>query len=330
MIVPTIAAFKQALSSPSTHFVMLKQIEPVLQDGDIVVDHTYHAAECKVRFNGALYMMYMPFRYETTRRLAELETKMCHIDSPIICHNKIYYNEVLVSISMGTPIYCDIVMQRIPEGKSLAEIMDERSPEEIKAMVDKMAGELNRIGFMHNHLTNNNIIVGNDMRIYPIRYWYATLERRSVNQGEGLHQYIMDNDHSDYTTCRKATSLLSEEDRAEVYYEGLTHFTRHKRIGFKDMEGNEVIPPVYYAATHFLEGRAIVSKRLRKGVINKRGEIVVDIEYMDLKLDTSRHLFVGYKEGRRYTFDYNGKLVERVRCDAKFEGGGFLESEKRV
>ena len=121
MIVPTITAFKQALSSPHTHFVMLKQIEPVLQNGQIIVNHTTLATECKVRLNGALYMMYMPFSYQTTQRIAELETKMHNIDSSIICHNKIYYNEVLVKRTTDKAFYCDIIMQQIPEGRSMVE-----------------------------------------------------------------------------------------------------------------------------------------------------------------------------------------------------------------
>jgi hypothetical protein len=275
-------------------------------------------------------MMYMPFLYETTRRIAELEAKICHINSPIICHHKIYYNEILVRSIMGKPIYCDIILQKIPEGRSMAEIMGEYPSMAIKSMITELSLNLRQIGFAHNHLSPENIIVSYEPRMYPIRYWYATLERHSTGQDMQLYQYAMDNDYSDYIIRDKSNPLESSlPNKQEVYYEGLTHFCRHNRIGFKDMEGNEVIPPIYYDATHFFEDRAIVAKRLRQGVINKRGEIIVDIEFKNLHFDPTRHLFVGFKEGRRYTFDYNGTLVERVRCVEKIEGGGFLNPKKR-
>lgn len=330
MIVPTITAFKQALSSPHTYFVMLKQIEPVLQDGQIVVNRTGLAAECKVRFNGALYMMYMPFSYQTTMRIAELEIKMHNVDSPIICHNQIYYNEVLVKMSAGKAIYCDIIMQRIPEGKSMARSMSDYPSSRINSMVHEMTAELNRIGFAHNNLSPENIIISHEPRMYPIRYWYAAFERSANNPCQPLCQYAMDNGNSEYITNPKLKDFepIRQYD-VEIFYDGLTHFLRHKRVGFKDRTGNEVIPPLYRYATHFMEGRAIVAKRVRMGVINKRGEEVIPIVFESLKFDVARHIFVGIKEGRIYSYDYNGKLLHRERCKPKAVGGGISNPEEK-
>ena len=331
MIVPTITAFKQALSSPHTHFVMLKQIEPVLQNGQIIVNHTTLAAECKVRLNGTLYMMYMPFSYQTTQRIAELDTKMHNIDSSIICHNKIYYNEVLVKRTTDKAFYCDIIMQQIPEGRSMVEAMGEYSSSRINSMIHDMSEELNRIGFAHNHLSPENIIISNQHRMYPIRYWYATFKRSALDQYLPLYQYAMDNDGAEYIAKSRTNGFESvHQSQTELYYDGLIHFYHHKCIGFKDKAGNEVIPPQYRYATHFLEGRAIVAKRVRMGVINKSGEEVIPIVFEKLNFDISRHIFIGIKEGRIYSYHYNGKLLHTERCDSKVAGGGYFKPRKET
>ncbi|MBR5241086.1 MAG: WG repeat-containing protein, partial [Muribaculaceae bacterium] len=65
---------------------------------------------------------------------------------------------------------------------------------------------------------------------------------------------------------------LREVDWVEIYIEDMARYytteKKQKRYGFANMQGEKVIPPIYYDATHFSEGLAAV-----KGLDNKWGYI---------------------------------------------------------
>jgi hypothetical protein len=94
-----------------------------------------------------------------------------------------------------------------------------------------------------------------------------------------------------YTAIDKSGKAVLPADLANAYpvSAGLLACKRGKAWGYLTLKGDTAIAFAYDWATPFQEGYAVVKKNGRYGVINSRGQIVVDFLYDDYR--------TGYREG---------------------------------
>ncbi len=82
---------------------------------------------------------------------------------------------------------------------------------------------------------------------------------------------------------------LREVDWVEIYIEDMARYytteKRQKRYGFANMQGEKVIPPIYYDATHFSEGLAAVKGLDNKwGYIDNTGTVIIPANFDAAKI----------------------------------------------
>jgi len=64
----------------------------------------------------------------------------------------------------------------------------------------------------------------------------------------------------------------------------LLRFSNGKRVGFMDLKGAIVIPPIFDGANFFIDGRVRVSRNKKWGFIDSNGKIALALKYEDLGL----------------------------------------------
>ena len=61
----------------------------------------------------------------------------------------------------------------------------------------------------------------------------------------------------------------------------LVRFYENAKVGYKDQNGNVVVPAKYEAGSDFYEGMALVLQNHLRGFINNKGEVAIPFIYSD-------------------------------------------------
>src|SRR3954467_12358635 len=61
----------------------------------------------------------------------------------------------------------------------------------------------------------------------------------------------------------------------------LVRFYENAKVGYKDDNGNVVVPAKYEAGSEFYEGMALVLQNRLRGFINNKGEVAIPFMYND-------------------------------------------------
>ena len=177
-------------------------------------------------------------------------------------------------------------------------------------MLRDLEREFCRLHFSHNNLRPSNIIIGEDGRLHPIRYHYASVGHECMDNFEELLAEVkaasvggeLLEDFSAEYAC------VAHYDEVLMPHEGRTRVCRNGLFGFINSSGEEVIAVQYLWADDFHEGRAIVETEHGAGVIDKQGEEVVPLEYDHVAYNVSQGEFVARKAFEVKIFDYNGHI----------------------
>ena len=309
-MLPSACAFERAIETPTKYFRCLQHIQPHLHGGRAVVRRTYLAVEAEVEWEGRDYLLLMPFHRESLTHIEELAAKMQDVEAAFLCRCQIFYNEMLVVSSGGETCRVDVILQELPDGVALSDRSSYFSVAELSYKISELANEMRRVGFCHNNLRPENVVVGRDGSLHLLRYWYAEFgadandDFSTISETLGLTLSVAElHDVGCGYEAKSKLPPLRERD-------GMVRFCRNGKFGFCDGEGAEVVASIYSYACDFEEGRAVVAdEESRMGVIDKEGVVVVPIIYDDIVFDMERGVFFAYKGDLLYTIDYCGELL---------------------
>lgn len=313
-MIPTMTSFEQALSAPNLHFKHLRQIEPLLCNGRPAITRTHLAIECEVIFNGQHFLLLLPFHNEDLKRIAHIEMVAKKHTRGVVLLNFIFDDELTMVDSLGNKHYFDIILQALPAGKTLKEAVNHYRAEDLHLAIHKMKRRLDAIGFRHNNLTPSNIIISDNGTAYPMRYWYAEWEIFSDNDISQPLEYIRSHYNRDIDSLRKIIFVDEKSDcdaNQATTREGITRRCKGGRYGFVDSDGLQITPFVYSWASDFCEGRAIVARNGKMGVIDNNGRKVVHQIYDTIEFDIESGIFTATRKQYRYLIDYEGKIIQR-------------------
>ena len=289
-----------------------------MRNGHPAINRTHLAIECEVIHNGRHFLLLLPFHSEDLERIASIEKVANERSRGVVLVNSIFDKELMMVDSLGHKHHFDIILQSRPAGATLKEAVHHYKAEDLLLIVHKMKQRLDAIGFCHNNLTPSNIIICKDGTALPQRYWYAEWEVFSDNDISQSVEYIKEHYSRDIDSLRKPL-ITSRENSCStpIARDGITRLCKGGRYGFIDYDGLQITPFVYSWASDFCEGRAIVARNGKMGVINNRGGKVIHQIYDTIEFDVESGIFTATRDRYKYLIDYEGKIIQRREKNAE-------------
>lgn len=317
-------SFREALSAPKLHFRRLGQAKPLYYDSKTIISCSNTIIETEIEWNNRHYMLYLPIVRERLEHIEQLEYTLQERSRGPLIENRILYDELMLLDSVGNKHYHDIILQEKPKGMMLKDAVLHYKVADLRQAIERMKSRLDAIGFNHRNLCPSNILICDSGVARPLRYWYAEWEVFSNNKISYLTEFLDQHDSAESDLTKAPLFVREEEnDTKPKECEGITRRFKCGRYGFVDSDGRLITPYKYTWATDFHEGRAIVSRNNKYGVIDNRGRCVIPTIYKTLNFDINTGLFHATMGNIVYTMDYNGK----TNSHKKFEGGGFVVTE---
>lgn len=121
---------------------------------------------------GRQIIIYSPL---SARAIADVERtaeRVCAIRSPHLGEYRILRDELLFTDSLGESHTGDIIIEELPAGEPFG-FGSSQSSHALGEGLVRLREHLQHIGFTHNNLRAENIIVGDDGRLHPIRLHYG-------------------------------------------------------------------------------------------------------------------------------------------------------------
>ena len=310
-MIPSITSFIEALRQPHERFSSLKNLVPKVKDGEPVVRRTSLFVEAEVSLNGRDYLLFAPLAPRVLSAASRTISLLEQCSSDFLCDCHVYYAEAKLRDDLDREFYCDVILQWLPEGEVFDVRHSSYSTKQLCDMLRDLEEEHRRLCFSHNNLVPRNIIIGTDNRMHPIRYHYATLGSECRDDFETLlcdvkaasvggmvvEDCVLDYDASD-----------SRYDDVLMPHEGLMRACHDGLFGFIDYNMEPVIPLQYLWAEDFYENRAVVENEHGMGVIDREGNVIVPLEYEEVRYNYLQGEFIARKAFEVKTYDYNGHM----------------------
>jgi len=322
-MIPSMIAFERALSKPSLSFKRLRDIKPSMENGRIAIRRTQSAMEAEIEWNERHYIIYLPFDSKDIQRMAEFELESCeHSRGPLI-ENRILYNEVTLTNSLGQREEFAVILQETYGGMMLDKAVTHYKADDLLCAVERMRRRLDEIGFQHNNLRPTNVLICKSGTARPLKYWYAEWRDLAENNITPLLALIEQSKHI-------GTKSLAQEPIGDEYaepraYEGITRLCKHGRYGFVGDDGRAITRYIFSWASNFQEGRAIVVQNNKMGAINSEGKKVIRAMYEHLEYDVATGTFIAILGKYKYFIDYNGKKIAQANVESSNRWGGVDE-----
>ncbi len=282
-----------ALAAPEYHFKNLWR-DIIIEDcAKIAIDIYYDFAEVIIRTaDRGKAILYIPLKPMELIPCKDLESP----NSSQLCPYIVLKQELIRfdgSIS-------DIIIQYIPDGTTLsnAPIASNLA----LMLIDNLERECRRVGFSHNRLTAENIILSTDNRLYPIRYHYATMDG-ATDDFNSLRLLFT---NGDQLLCDVESQYTTNDYERFDSHNGIVRFCENGLYGFRNNGGKIIIPARYKWAGNIFENRAIIETDNGCGVIDSQGNDIIPPYLDNLYYDIYNTIFSYYENGTLCGFDYNG------------------------
>ena len=281
-----------ALAAPEDHFKSLWRDIIIEDSANMAIDIYYDFAEVILHTaDRGKAILYIPLKPMELTPCKSLETPR----SSQLCPYIVLKQEMIRFDGIS-----DIIIQFIPEGTTLS-----NSPIASNLallMIDSLERECRRVGFSHNRLTAENIILGTDNRLYPIRYHYATLDGATDDFNSLRLPFV----EGSQLLCDVESQYTTNDYERFDSHNGTVRFCENGLYGFRDNSGNIIIPARYKWAGNLFENRAIVETDNGCGVIDSLGNDIIPPYLDNIYYDTYNTIFYYYEDGVLCGFDYNG------------------------
>ncbi len=234
------------------------------------------------------------------------------------------YTLLTAGAQFGRPTqHHDLVLEHIPPGERLEQILREGcEAHKLLPLLDRLEADFARIGFAHNNLKPENILLTTEGNLLVIRPHLATFDGPSEQDREAfkaLRSLIIQADTTPWLQAIEKGSAIEPHPPKGAKWpasEGLFCVREGRKYGYKEGDGEWVIPPRFYQAENFREGRAEVQASTGAGVIDKAGNYILSPHYEMVEYDENKGLIRARKEGVWYHFDYMGEpLPEPPQSD---------------
>ncbi len=213
--------------------------------------------------------------------------------------------------------YCDLILERIPEAPTLEEHLEGgcRS-RQLLEMLRELHKEFQRLGFSHNNLKGENLLITPAKQLLAIRPHLATLNGETIGEREAfrmLRQKIQQADATPWIQAVEHHTKIETPAPTGARWpasEGLFCVREGRKYGYKECSGEWAITPRYYRAENFREGRAEVQSSTGAGLINKSGNYIIPPHYEMIDYNELTGITRARKENIWYRFDYMGNPLE--------------------
>ena len=318
----TIYDLRTALMSPAACFTHTANL--AWREDDI--SRSTYLAETVVECRRTRYLLCMPLHPDALRRAERFIVKKRYFNFPIVPEIEILRDEMRCGSSTPTPYYCDILLEPLPEGRTLdeaiRETVDAAEAAELLGALDTLQKSLAEANVSLFNLRPENIVVDGAGTLHPVRWYYAA-------DGTGRDDEAFDDIRRRITELfpQAASAPTHEAPRpphrleghfeARPLFEGLAAVYDPEGWGFVDKRNRTVIRPRFAWVNDFREGRAEVkTKRGRMGLIDKQGRYVIKPYYKIVEYDPVSGNSQVRKGGRWGVFDYTGQLIREFSATA--------------
>lgn len=312
-MVPSITDVRRALSDCRAALDRLADVRPL--DG-IPAVCTSVFAEFAVEWHGESWLLCTPLNDRAglaVEQLSHMAARLKRVGAKHIAEYRVFSSEMRFADSAGVEHHCDVVMQRMPDGITLARAAQVSSHERLLAELDEMQAEFRSIGFTHNNLKPENVIITADEQLVAVRCYFARFGDVGKNpDGESfdaMRRLVMSKPLADDVADRDMEIKTASVAGCEIVgyeCEQLIRIRRNGLIGFADAHGEIVIEPQFEEAGDFREGRAEVKKNGLMGLIDKHGRYVLAACYDYLEYRDDCGISLVRSEGVWSAFDYEG------------------------
>ena len=313
----SISALRHALMSTSDSFRLLSQLS---WDNSPIVRSSLFA-ESRVMIDGQPMLLFMPLSANALCRAERFIPHKYHLTSPVIPQLSLLRREMRYMQTAGEEAFCDILLEPLPRGMSFqmalnTAISDAEFATDLLLAIEDLQRALRVADISLNNLREENIIVGEDGILHPIRLYYATDGAGNDDcEFERLHSMVAElADKMLLCDAESVTYSPSIPNHSEccdflAMAEGLIAFRESDVWGFMDCERNIVIPPQYLWVSQFCEGRAEVEGVKGMGLIDKAGNYIIPPIYRIVDYDPRSGNSSVYDGQQWAIFDYMGELI---------------------
>lgn len=157
---PSILNFAQSLLDPEAHFMTLRAFETARNKNDmpVLVRRTRFVESC-IRMGRQVYIVSCPIHPDAVPGIRRIAVWTRYRISPYIIPFRILDDEMNFLSIKNDIGSCDIVIQPVPEGRSLADCMREDvRPELLRLKFRNMQADLAENLFSHNDIRPDNIV----------------------------------------------------------------------------------------------------------------------------------------------------------------------------
>lgn len=312
-MLPTLTAVLNALTNPKSCCTRLENSTLVYKNGRPLVTCSNRAIEAVVDWVDRRYLLTIPLRRADMLHLETLEIEsQGHTRGPLI-ESQVLCEELTLYDNRGGAGKFSVILQEISGCITLDEAVRRYRASDLRNAVEQMVHRLDNLGFLHNNLKSSNILICENGRARPIRYWHAEWRDYVTNNIEQPLALIAQYDTPECDISRERLPQFQESTSSPQYGWrcGVKLVSRHNRYGFIDIDGCLIAPYIYTWASEFCEGRAIVAKNNKMGAIDVRGAKILSVSYNHLEFDEQTGSFIGTRGKYRYLLNYEGKKIQR-------------------
>ena len=307
----SVSALAQALEQPSISFNHLKGIVAERDaNSRTKVSRTARFAEAVVTaVGGERLLIAVPLRAEHIDGIDKIAERLHELSSPILGKITILHNELRYTDSLGREHLADVLVQSLPNGEKFG-IDASLSAEQQLLMIEELKQEMTSAGITHSNLRPENIIVGDDGHLHPLRYYYATCGDGCRDDFSQLRSTAMQSNR-DIPKCDHR-SLVKAAEPFKIFtpQDGLMRVFAAERYHFINIHSGERLQGNYLWATDFFEGRAVVESENGVGVITTSGEFLIPDTYHDIEFDTCQGIFFTRFGEDVQKYDFCGRAIE--------------------
>lgn len=322
----TIHTFTRVLQTPDLSLRTLGEARPVLDANGLPrLMRTTRFAEAEILWQGHRWLLALPLSPAALFSLERTLQQMARCSSPWLPECRLLRSEMRWCGPTGESRSCDLLLQLLPEGRSLEEAMGCEGGERLAEALDALQCELRRLHLSHGNLRRDNLR-WTGQRFVPIRFYdaapgcperdeeaFAAL-RQEVLQASGMPG-VSDVEAGYEVPCRWPGHCWVSN-----LFEGLVCVEDETGYGYVDAGNRPVIASQYLWAGDFHEGRAEVQTAEGMGLIDRQGRYVIPPEYEIVSYIPAESIALVRQNGRWAQFDYLGKRISPFVEDGQLLG----------
>mgnify|MGYP003309644161 FL=1 len=312
----TISDLRRALLAPDKYFRTLTNLKPK----SVEIRRSTLFAEIEAECDGKRFLLLMPLSALSLRRIEQFVPRKHYIKHAVVPQIAILREEMLTIDALDKETYCDIVLELLPAALPFADALataacDAQYAATLLGSINALQNALCDGGFSHNNLRAENILIDQNDRLYPIRWYYATSSAGGDNEAlQKLSQelskmqktaMLCDVESAPYDTPATLDGHISVGEMSE----GLIAVEDEEGWGFVDSHNRYIIPPQYLWVNDFREGRTEVETESGMGLIDKQGNYIIPAQYKIVDYNPFRGESLVYDGSGWSLFDYFGKQL---------------------